>query len=81
MHMYSVCSGIFVTVAVGMCRTLILWRYKRLANAICKKFTRQIGQEPFEGFVFPGQGSQMVGMCADLVQNFPESKAILEEVC
>ena len=31
-------------------------------------------------FVFPGQGSQSAGMCADLVSTFPEARAVLEEV-
>src|SRR3954468_13040910 len=30
-------------------------------------------------FVFPGQGSQYVGMCQALAQGYPEARAVLDE--
>ena len=33
-----------------------------------------------KAIVFPGQGSQFVGMGKDLFDNFPETKIIFEEV-
>jgi len=31
-------------------------------------------------YVFPGQGSQLVGMCKDIVDNFPIAKMVMQEV-
>ena len=31
-------------------------------------------------FVFPGQGSQAVGMARDLAEAFPQARAVLDEV-
>ena len=33
-----------------------------------------------KAFVFPGQGSQYVGMGLDLSESFPEAKQVFEEI-
>jgi [acyl-carrier-protein] S-malonyltransferase len=47
---------------------------------VAKPGKQAIRLELMKAFVFPGQGSQAVGMGADLAQAYPEARAVFEEV-